>query len=118
MTGPVEVVRGVVGNSALRQALTGITERLRQGQGLATPLSECGLFPSLAVHLIRVGDEGGEIEAMLEQVAAIYDREVEEATKRLIALLVPLMTAGLGLVIAIIIISVLGAFLSVNESIY
>lgn len=114
----LDIVRGVVGNSALRQALTGITERLRQGQGFATLLAEYGLFPSLAVHLIRVGDEGGEIEAMLEQVAIIYDREVEDATKRLISLLVPLLTAGLGAVIAVIIISVLGAFLSVNESIY
>lgn len=114
----LDIVRGVVGNSALRQALGGITERLRQGQGLAAPLAECGLFPSLAVHLIRVGDEGGEIEAMLEQVATIYDREVEDATKRMIALLVPLLTAGLGLFIALIIISVLGAFLSVNETIY
>jgi general secretion pathway protein F len=112
------IVRDVVGNSALRQALTGITERLRQGQGLAAPLAECGLFPSLAVHLIRVGEEGGQLEAMLEQLATIFDREVRDATKRLMSLLVPLLTAGLGLVIAIIIISVLGAFLSVNESIF
>ena len=114
----LDIVRGVVGNSALRHALAGITERLRQGQGLATPLAECGLFPSLAVHLVRVGEEGGQLEAMLEQLAIIYDREVQEATKRLISLLVPLLTAGLGAVIAVIIISVLGAFLSVNESIY
>jgi len=109
------IVRDVIGNSALRQALAAITERLRQGQGLATPMAECGLFPSLAIHLIRVGEEGGQLEAMLEQLATIYDREVQEATKRLMALLVPLLTIGLGVVIAIIIISVLGAFLSVNE---
>ncbi len=111
------IVRDVVGNSALRQALTEVSGRLRQGQGLATPLAECGLFPSLAIHLIRVGEEGGQLEAMLEQLASIYDREVQEATKRLMALLVPLLTVGLGVVIAIIIISVLGAFLSVNETI-
>lgn len=111
------IVRDVVGNSALRQALTEVSGRLRQGQGLATPLAECGLFPSLAIHLIRVGEEGGQLEAMLEQLASIYDREVQEATKRLMALLVPLLTIGLGVVIAIIIISVLGAFLSVNETI-
>lgn len=109
------IVRDVVGNSALRQALSGITERLRQGQGLAAPLAECGLFPSLAVHLVRVGEESGQLEAMLEQIAITYDREVQEATKRLMALLVPLLTVGLGVVIAIIIASVLGAFLSVNE---
>lgn len=112
------IVRDVVGNSALAQALGGITERLRQGQGLAVPLAECGLFPSLAVHLVRVGEEGGQLEAMLEQIAITYDREVQDATKRLMALLVPLLTVVLGLVIAIIIASVLGAFLSVNEIVY
>ena len=112
------IVRDVVGNSALRQALTGITERLRQGQGLAAPLAECGLFPSLAVHLVRVGEEGGQLEAMLEQIAVTYDREVQDSTKRLMSLLVPLLTVVLGVVIAIIIASVLGAFLSVNEIVY
>ena len=112
------IVRDVVGNSALREALTGVLERLRQGQGLAGPMAECGLFPPLAVHLVRVGEEGGQLESMLSQLAVTYDREVQDATKRLMALLVPLLTIGLGLVIAIIIASVLGAFLSVNEIVY
>jgi general secretion pathway protein F len=112
------IVGDVVGNSALRRALSEITERLRQGQGLAVPLAECGLFPSLAVHLVRVGEESGQLEAMLEQIAITYDREVQDATKRLMSLLVPLLTVGLGVVIAVIIASVLGAFLSVNEIVY
>jgi general secretion pathway protein F len=112
------IVRDVVGNSALREALTAVLERLRQGQGLAVPMAESGLFPPLAIHLIRVGEEGGQLESMLAQLAITYDREVQDATKRLMALLVPLLTIGLGLVIAIIIASVLGAFLSVNEIVY
>jgi general secretion pathway protein F len=111
------IVRDVVGNSALREALTGVLERLRQGQGLAGPMADSGLFPPLAIHLVRVGEEGGQLESMLAQLAVTYDREVQDATKRLMALLVPVLTIGLGLFVALIIISVLGAFLSVTESI-
>jgi general secretion pathway protein F len=55
---------------------------------------------------------------MLEQLGATYDREVQDATKRLMALLVPLLTIALGGIIALIIASVLGAFLSVNDIVY
>ncbi len=112
------IVRDVIGNAALRAALDEVTVRLRQGQGLSTPLAESGIFPTLAVHLIRVGEEGGQLEEMLENLADTYDREVRTATQRLLALLVPLMTIGIGGIIALIIISVLGAFLSVNEIVY
>lgn len=109
------IARDVTGNSAMREALGEVAGRLRQGQGLAVPLAETGLFPPLATHLIRVGEEGGRLEEMLEQLAVAYDREVQDATKQMMALLVPLLTIILGLVIALIILSVLGAFLSVNE---
>lgn len=111
------IVRGAVGNMALRQALTEVTGRLRQGQGLAGSLAECGYFPPLAVHLIRVGEESGQLESMLEQLASTYDREVQDSTKRIIGLLEPLLTVILGGIIALIIISILGAFLSVNDAI-
>jgi general secretion pathway protein F len=112
------IVRGVVANTALRHALGEVAGRLRQGQGLAAPLAESGLFPPLAIHLIRVGEESGQLESMLEQLGATYDREVQDATKRLMALLVPLLTIALGGIIALIIASVLGAFLSVNDIVY
>lgn len=112
------IVRNVMQNSALRNALGEVSGKMRQGQGLAVPLAETGLFPALAIHLLRVGEEGGQLEMMLEQLAVTYDREVQDGTKRLMALLVPLLTVGLGAVIAIIIASVLGAFLSVNEIVY
>ena len=112
------IVQDVFDNAALRAAIGNVAGRLRQGQGLSTPLAEANIFPSLAVHLVQVGEEGGQLEAMLEQLAAIYDREVRDATQRLISLLVPLLTVILGAVIGLIIMSVLGAFLSVNEIVY
>ena len=67
------------------------------------------------MHLVRVGEETGSLDSMLLKVADIYDREVQVAVKRMISLLVPMLTIGLGLVIAGIIASVLTALLSLNE---
>lgn len=111
------VLREVVGNTALRNAVGDITARLRQGQGLATPLAESGLFPSLAVHLVRVGEESGQLEDLLERLGGIYDQEVRESIQRMLAMLVPLLTLFLGGFVFLIIISILGAFLSVNEGV-
>ncbi len=109
------IVREVLDNSALRAALVDVAGRLRQGQGLSGPLAASGMFPALATNLIRVGEEGGQLEQMLEGLATTYDREVRESTQRLLALLVPLITIVLGGLIVLIILSVLLGILSVNE---
>lgn len=112
------VLRDVIGNTALRDALRDIAVRLRQGQGLAVPLAESGMFPALAVHLVRVGEESGRLEELLERLGEIYDLEVRETIQRLLAMLVPLLTLFLGGFVFLIIASVLGAFLSVNEGVF
>jgi general secretion pathway protein F len=67
------------------------------------------------VHLVRVGEETGRLDEMLVRVADIYDTEVERTVQRLLALLVPIITIGLGAVIAVIIGSVVVAIFSVNQ---
>lgn len=112
------IVRDVADNLVVRLAIGDVAGRLRQGQGLSAPLAETNVFPPVAVHMIRVGEESGHLENMLEQLANSLDREVEHAAKRLLALLVPLLTLCLGGFVALIILSVLGAMLSVNELAY
>lgn len=111
----LSIARQVLGNAALARALDQVAASLREGKGLAQPLAESGLFPDLAAHLIRVGEETGELEPMLSKIAGLYDREVQTAIERMVAVLVPALTIGLGLVVATIIGSVMLAFLSVNE---
>lgn len=111
----LSIVRQTIDNSVLARAVDGVAARLREGEGLAEPLAATGVFPDLAVQLVRVGEETGELNDMLMRVADIYDREVQMAIDRMISLLVPALTIGLGLIIAGIIGSVLSALLSVNE---
>jgi general secretion pathway protein F len=109
------LAREVVGNEVLSRALEKVAVAVREGGGLAAPLARADVFPKLAVDLISVGEESGHLEGMLLKAADIYDQEVKRTIDRAMALLVPLLTIGLGVLIAAIIGSVLVAILSVNE---
>lgn len=65
--------------------------------------------------MLQVGEESGEIDTMLADVADVYDREVRESVQRMLTLVEPILIVGLGLVVAGIIISILLAMLSVND---
>ncbi|MFK8068606.1 MAG: type II secretion system F family protein [Gammaproteobacteria bacterium] len=111
----LNIVSDSVSNSVIADALTGVSDQLREGKGMAKPLSEANIFPQLAVQLIQVGEETGELEKMLNQLADIYDNEVQETVKRLLAFLEPALIIGLGILIAGIIISVLLGILGLND---
>lgn len=109
------LAREVMGNEAMSRAVARAGIVVGEGGGLAGPLERTRVFPKLAVDLIGVGEQSGHLEEMLMKVADIYDREVKEAVDRAVALLVPVLTIGLGALIAAIIGAVLVAILSVNE---
>ncbi len=109
------IVSETVNNTVMAEALESVSDQLREGKGMARPLAETELFPQLAVQLIHVGEETGELEKMLNQLADIYDNEVKETVKRLLTLLEPALIIGLGIIIAAIIISILLAILGLNE---
>ena len=104
-----------IGNAALREALDETAVAVKEGKGVADPLARTGRFPPLAVRLIAVGERSGHLETMLLKIADIYDGEVRGTVDRLMSLLVPALTLGLGLVIAAIIGAVMMAILSAYE---
>ena len=118
MLAGVSITREILGNRVLANALQKVSVSLEQGRGMATPLLETGCFPSLAVQLVRIGEETGKLEEMLLQIADIYDTEVRDAVKRLLALLEPVLILGMGVLIAAIIMSILVAILSLNELVF
>ena len=109
------IVRETLTNQVLAMALGEVAEHVKTGRGLAEPLLEAGNFPKLAVQMIRVGEETGQLQEMLLQVADTYDGEVQTAVKRMLTLLEPALILGLGVIIAGIIMSILVAILSLNE---
>jgi len=109
------IVRETLSNSALADAVGAVAERLKTGETLSGPMLETGMFPKLACHMVRVGEETGRLEEMLLDVAGIYDGEVQHSMKKLLSLLEPLLILFLGVLIAAIIFSILMALLSINE---
>jgi general secretion pathway protein F len=108
-------VQGVVSNRLLVRAIGQVQVRVREGKGMARPLSESGLFPALALNMIAVGEETGKLDGLLAEVANYYDQEVKRSTKRLTSLLEPVLILGMGLIIAVVVISMLLAIFSIND---
>jgi len=104
-----------VGNRSVAAAVDAAATRFSHGEGLASPLARTGRFPPLSLQLIRIGEETGRLEEMLAEIADIYDQEVQRLLDRLLALMVPAITIGMGLLVALIIASVMTAMISIND---
>ena len=111
----LSIVKDTVDNQVIADGLDRVASSLKEGQSLATPLAEVARFPAFAVHMIRVGEESGRLEEILQQVAQVYERETRTTIKRALALLEPVLILVLGVIIAAVIISILVAILGINE---
>jgi len=111
----LSIVKDTMSNKVLAKGVEQVTVSLREGESLAAPLAQHTRFPSFAIHMIKVGEESGNLQDILLQVAAAYDRDTRTTIKRALALLEPALILILGGIIAAVIISILVAILSVNE---
>jgi general secretion pathway protein F len=109
------IVRETVDNLVLADAIHETAEQLKQGKHMSDALLEKGLFPKMAMQMIKMGEETGRLEEMLLRVATIYDKQLRVAIQRMLAFLEPALIITLGLMIAGIIVSILLAILSVND---
>ena len=109
------IVKDTMGNRVLADGLERVAGSLKEGQSLADPLAQTAHFPSFAAHMIRVGEESGDLQDILQKVAATYDRDTQVTIKHALTLLEPVLILTLGIIIAAVIISILVAILSINE---
>ncbi len=118
LTEALRIVRDAVTNTVFRESIDAVGKDLREGGALADGVARTGVFPTLAVQLIQVGEEAGRLDGVLGELANSLERESQRKIQRALALLVPIVTLFLGGIVALLIISVLGAFLSVNDLAY
>ncbi len=111
----LSIARETLSNRWLAEAVGGATSSLKEGRHLAAPLLATGAFPALAMQMIQVGEETGQLEEMLLKVADVYDQEVATAIQRMLAILTPALIVTLGVIIAGIIMSILVAIMSINQ---
>ena len=111
----LSIVKDTLDNRLVAQKLELAVASLKGGGGLTPPLMEANIFPSLAMQMIKLGEESAQLPEMLDRVATTYDKEIKISIQRLLALLEPILIVGLGIMIGGIIISILMAILSVND---
>lgn len=111
----LSIVKDTMTNSVLASALDGVVTRLREGKGFGRPLIETGLYPRLATQMILVGEESGRLEEMLQRVANVYDREVQMAVRRFLAVLEPVLILSLAVLIGGIVLSILVGVMAMSE---
>ncbi len=115
LLGGLSIVKETMTNTVLGGALEGVVAKLREGKGFGRPLADTGLYPRLAIQMILVGEESGRLEEMLARVADVYDREVQVAVKRFLAILEPALILGLAVLIGGIVLSILLGVLGMTE---
>lgn len=92
----LNVVARTAGNKVIEMAVFRVTDAIKEGRPLADPLEETGVFPSMVVQMINVGESTGALDVMLEKIADFYDEEVDQAVENLTAAIEPLMMVFLG----------------------
>jgi general secretion pathway protein F len=109
------IAGSVLVNLVFRSAVATVTEEVRQGAPLTRSLAATGYFPELALRLIAVGEKTGQLETMLLRVADIFEATLQRQLDRVTALITPVLTLAIGFLVGGLIVSVMGALLSINE---
>ncbi len=99
----MQMSEGLLG-AALRPALARALREVREGQSLAASLERNGLTTSVAARMLRVGERSGNMGEMMERIAAFYDDELARTIDVLTRLIEPLLMAGIGLMIGLIVV--------------
>ena len=112
----IAVTRNVLDNKVLKNALQDVHDRVLEGADISTPMKTSGAFPPTVAYMVGVGEQAGNLEEMLERVAATYDEEVDLATSKLTSLIEPLIIVMLAVVVAGIVIAIVMPLLQLQRT--
>ena len=113
----LDIVKNVMGNTVLANAIQQARENVREGEPIADPLRRSGLFPPVVVQMVAVGEKSGELEKMLLKISDSFDRTVETRITGLMALLEPVIILVMGLIIGFIVIAIMLPMLQMSSGV-
>lgn len=103
----MEIVRNVVGNSVIAEAIDDAKNNIREGESIAAPLKRSQQFPPIVTHMIGIGEKTGELEDMLSQVSTSFDFQVNTEIEGLTSALGPLLIVVMGVLIGSVVFSIM-----------
>lgn len=113
----LDIVRSVIGNTVLANAVGKARENVREGESIAEPLRRSGLFPPVVVQMVAVGEKSGELEKMLLRISDSFDRTVETRITALMSLLEPVIILVMGVIIGFIVIAIMLPILEMSSGV-
>ena len=102
----MEIVRNVVDNAVIAQAIENARSNISEGESIAGPLKKSEQIPPLVIHMVSIGEKTGDLENMLTQVSDAYDFQVTAKIEAMTSLINPIITIIMGFIIFIVVISV------------
>jgi len=115
LLGAMDIVRNIVNNRILADAIDDARTSIKEGESIAAPLKRSGEFPPLVIHMIAVGERSGQLEEMLNNVAESYQEQAETRINALMTLLEPLMIVMMGGAVGFMVVSILLPIMQLNE---
>ncbi len=113
----ITITRDTSGNYVYEKALNKVHDAIREGESFAAPLRESKVVDAIVVNMVDVGEETGDLDAMLLKVADNYDEEVDTAVGSLVSLLEPLMVVVLGGIVGTIVVALFLPMIAMIESV-
>jgi general secretion pathway protein F len=111
----LEIVKRVLNNTVLEKVVEDARVAIREGESIAATLKKSGEFPSMMCHMVAVGERSGQLEAMLENVAGSYERDVATEVGKLTSILAPIMIVIMAVGVGFIVFSILMPILEMGQ---
>ncbi|MEE2882107.1 MAG: type II secretion system F family protein [Planctomycetota bacterium] len=113
----LEIVRAAVGNRVISDAIEKVCGSIREGETIAEPLGQSGVFDPLLVNMIDIGEETGELDKMLNKISDNYDLDVDVLVESLSSLLEPVLIVGMGGAVGFIVVALFMPLLSIIQQV-
>jgi len=109
------IVRETSGNEVVAKGIQKVHDAVKEGEGIAAPLSGTKIFPEMVISMVEVGEETGKLPEMLDKIANTYDEEVDNAVGALTSMIEPLMIVGLAVIVGGIVIALFAPLVKIIE---
>lgn len=113
----LQIVSSLVNNLLVKEVIDEAIEKIKKGKSMSSALESSVWFPPLFLQMIGVGEQSGQLEAMLDKVASAYEREVESAVTGMTALIEPIMISVMGAAVGFVVLSILLPIFEMNQMI-
>lgn len=116
LTNSLDIISGVVGNNYAQAKLKTVKEKMMIGESLSETIKEADIFPPMLASMIKIGEESGDMDGILEKTANFYDEELERAIANFTAILEPIMIVIMGVIVGFLVIAILSPMFGMYET--